>query len=106
MDVNEPLFCTAIDNLIRNGLKYNDSGTKTVMIYMEDSSTLCIQDNGRGMSQAEFLELSKPYTRKTDQSESGSGLGLNICIAILKEHGFKISAEKTNPGTKIKIELK
>jgi PAS domain S-box-containing protein len=32
LDVNEPLFCTAIDNLIRNGLKYNDSGTKTVMI--------------------------------------------------------------------------
>lgn len=103
--VNEPLFCTAIDNLIRNGLKYNDSGTKTVMIYMEGDSTLCIQDNGRGMSQADFLELSKPYTRKKDQTESGSGLGLNICIAILKEHGFKISSEKTNPGTKIKIRL-
>ncbi len=25
--VNEALFCTAIDNLIRNGLKYNDSST-------------------------------------------------------------------------------
>ena len=23
--INEPLFCIAIDNLIRNGLKYNDS---------------------------------------------------------------------------------
>jgi PAS domain S-box-containing protein len=27
-DVNESLFCTSIDNLIRNGLKYNDSDTK------------------------------------------------------------------------------
>jgi len=60
IDVNEPLFCTAIDNLIRNGLKYNDSSTKTVMIYMENDSTLVIQDNGRGMSQQEFVELSKP----------------------------------------------
>jgi signal transduction histidine kinase len=106
VEVNEPLFCTAIDNLIRNGLKYNDSGTKTVMIFMEDDSTLCVQDNGRGMTQYEFENLSKPYTRKKDQKESGSGLGLNICIAILKEHGFKIIAEKTNPGTKLKIKIK
>jgi PAS domain S-box-containing protein len=106
VEVNEPLFCTAVDNLIRNGLKYNDSPTKSVMIYMEDEKTLIVQDNGRGMSQSEFLELSKPYTRKKDQKESGSGLGLNICIAILQEHGFSISAEKTNYGTKIKIIIK
>ena len=104
-EVNEPLFCTAIDNLIRNGLKYNDSSTKTVMIYMEGKDTLCIQDNGRGLSQKEFTELSKPYTRKKDQKESGSGLGLNICIAILREHKFTITAEKINPGTRIKIKL-
>lgn len=105
-EVNEPLFCTAVDNLIRNGLKYNDSSTKTVMIYMQDESTLCVQDNGRGLTQEEFKELSKPYIRKEDQKETGSGLGLNICIAILKEHGFTVSAEKINPGTKIMIKIK
>jgi PAS domain S-box-containing protein len=106
MDVNEALFCTAIDNLIRNGLKYNDSGTKTVMVFMEDDNTLCVQDNGRGMTQTEFENLSKPYIRKEGQKEGGSGLGLNICIAILKEHGFDITAEKCNPGTKLRIKLK
>jgi len=105
-EVNEALFCTAIDNLIRNGLKYNDSSTKAVMIFMEGKYTLCVQDNGRGMSQKDLKELSKPYTRKKDQKESGSGLGLNICIAILREHGFTMTAEKTNPGTKIKIKIK
>lgn len=104
--VNEPLFCTAIDNLIRNGLKYNDSSTKAIMIYMQDESTLCVQDNGRGLSQDEFIELSKPYIRKNNQKETGSGLGLNICIAILKEHDFMITAEKVNPGTKILIKIK
>ena len=106
IEVNEPLFCTAIDNLIRNGLKYNDSSTKMIAIYMENEFTLCVEDNGRGMSQEEFLELSKPYTRKEGQKEGGSGLGLNICIAILREHGFDIKAEKTNPGTKLRIKLK
>ena len=106
IEVNEPLFCTAIDNLIRNGLKYNDSPTKTVAIYMENEYTLCVEDNGRGITNDEFIELSKPYTRKEGQTEGGSGLGLNICIAILKEHGFDITAEKTNPGTKLRIKLK
>src|SRR5210317_736381 len=106
IEVNEPLFCTAIDNLIRNGLKYNDSPTKTVAIYMENEYTLCVEDNGRGITNDEFIELSKPYTRKEGQTEGGSGLGLNICIAILKEHGFDITAEKTNPGTNLRIKLK
>jgi len=104
--VNEPLFCTAIDNLIRNGLKYNDSSTKYVMIFMEDDSTLCVQDNGRGITQQEFLGLSEPYTRKEGQKEEGSGLGLNICKAILAEHDFVITAEKLTKGTKLKIKIK
>ena len=107
--VNEALFCTAIDNLIRNGLKYNDSGTKWVKIYHEvnyhSGSHICIEDNGRGLTMDEFIELSKPYVRKKEQKESGTGLGLNICLSILKEHGFKITAEKLKQGTKIKIKI-
>jgi PAS domain S-box-containing protein len=105
-NVNEALFCTAIDNLIRNGLKYNDSATKVVRIYMEEKSSLVIEDNGRGMTQEEFTELSQPYTRREGQKEGGSGLGLNICIAIMEEHGYKVTAEKLEQGTKLRIKLK
>ena len=109
LKVNEPLFCTAIDNLIRNGLKYNDSPTKWVKIYHEGNyhsgSHICIEDNGRGLTMKEFFELSKPYVRKEGQKESGTGLGLNICIAILKEHGFSVWVEKQKQGTKIKIKI-
>ena len=72
---------------------------------MEDNSYLCVQDNGRGLTQSEFDKLSQPYSRKENQSESGSGLGLNICVSILKEHGFKSICEKNNIGTKIKIKI-
>jgi PAS domain S-box-containing protein len=105
-EVNESLFCTAIDNLIRNGLKYNDSNNKIVTIYMEDEDTLIVQDNGRGLTQEEFDAFSKPYSRDKSQKEAGTGLGLNICIAILNEHGFNILCEKNEIGTKIKIKLK
>ena len=106
LEVNESLFCTAIDNLIRNGLKYNDSKTKFVKIFMEGDNTIVVQDNGRGMTQQEFNQLSKPYTRKLNQKETGTGLGLNICVAILSEHGFKVSCEKNDIGTKITIKVK
>jgi PAS domain S-box-containing protein len=114
ININEPLFCTAVDNLIRNGLKYNDSETKFVKIYFEKERKefglakkyIIIQDNGRGMTQEDFIKLSKPYVRKEGQKESGSGLGLNICIAILEEHGFSISCEKNEIGTKTKIKIK
>lgn len=109
LEVNEPLFCTAIDNLIRNGLKYNDSKTKFVKIYFEGSynkgSYIVIEDNGRGMTNEEFIELSKPYVRKENQKEGGTGLGLNICTSILNEHGFSIAAEKQKLGTKLYIRI-
>jgi signal transduction histidine kinase len=103
---NEALFCTAIDNLIRNGLKYNDSANKFVKIYRIDD-ILFIEDNGRGLSSDEFKELAEPYTRKEGQSEDGTGLGLNICIAILEEHGYSIECNKLPTiGTQMKIKLK
>ena len=105
IEVNEALLCTAVDNLIRNGLKYNDSDSKFVEISSDDD-TIYIQDNGRGITQEDFNYLSKPYTRKEGQKESGTGLGLNICVAILEEHGFKITCEKNETGTKMKIKFK
>lgn len=105
LEFNEPLFCTAVDNLIRNGLKYNDSETKLVKIYSE-GDCIVVEDNGRGISQEDFIELSKPYKRKENQKEQGTGLGLNICTAILNEHGFTVTAEKLNLGTKLKIKIK
>lgn len=106
IDVNGTLFCNAIDNLIKNGLKYNDSENKQVRIYMEDG-TMIIQDNGRGLTQKQFEKVLFSYasTEKESTDEETSGLGLNICQAILSEHGFDLSCEKMDIGTKMKIKL-
>ncbi len=106
MLVNEALFCTGVDNLIRNGLKYNDSKTKFVKVRMQGEKHLVVIDNGRGMLQKDFEKLSQPYQRKEGQKEKGTGLGLNISVAIFKEHGFHMSVEKLDVGTMIKVKIR
>jgi signal transduction histidine kinase len=99
-EVNETLFCNAIDILIRNGLKYNDSKEKRVIIYMEENF-LVVQDNGRGMTPEAFNKNINKI-----ELDSDAGIGLGICAAILSEHGFDIVCEKLNIGTKLKIKIK
>jgi hypothetical protein len=101
--VNETLFWNAIDNLIKNGLRYNNSETKEVKIYMENDDII-IEDNGVGFSQKEFESVTGQYLKKEDDSESGLGLG--ITKTILEEHGFNMECEKIETGTKIKIKVK
>ena len=105
MEVNETLFCNAVENLIKNGLSYNDSEVKKVRIYNEEEY-LIVEDNGKGFSQKQFEKHLTKYSKKTDVTGDEKGLGLNICVAILEEHGFKLSCEKIEGGTKMKIKIK
>lgn len=103
LNVNETLFWNAIDNLIKNGLRYNNSETKIVKIYIENNY-LIVEDNGIGFTQKEFENATGGYLKKDRDSESGLGLG--ITKTILEEHGFSMVFEKTETGTKIKIKIK
>lgn len=105
LEVNEILFCSAIENLIKNGLTYNDSQEKVVKIYTEENY-LVVEDNGRGFTQKQFDNHLKKYASKKDHSEDEKGLGLNICVAILEEHGFKITCDEIKAGTKMKIKIR
>ena len=98
--VNEILFWNSIDNLIKNGIKYNDNENKKVKIYMEEDN-LIVEDNGRGFSQEQF----EGYLYSPEKGEE-SNLGLKISYAILTEHGFEVSCQKLETGTKFKIKVK
>jgi signal transduction histidine kinase len=102
LEVNPTLFCNAIDNLVKNGLKYNKSENKEVLIFIEDNYII-VQDNGVGMTDKEFKKHIKSFS-KEDKGEIG--LGLNISIAILKEHGYELECEENSVGTKMKIKIK
>jgi K+-sensing histidine kinase KdpD len=103
LEVNDVLFCNAVDNLIKNGLKYNDSEDKYVRIYMEEEN-LVVQDNGRGLTKNQFEKIIKH--KKEEKEEGEMGLGLSISNVIFKEHGFVMLCDKNDIGTKIIIKLK
>jgi len=104
LEVNETLFCNAIDNLIRNGLKYNNSNEKLVKIYAE-GNYIIVEDNGIGMSNKQFEKAIKAENKENSNGEIGLGLG--ISNAILKEHGFSFICEKSEgQGSSIKINIK
>jgi signal transduction histidine kinase len=104
LEINETLFCIAIDNLIRNGLKYNDNQDKWVKIYAE-GDFIVVQDNGKGLSKKRFENSLKAKTEENSKHEIG--LGLSISNAILREHGFSFECGKSEGiGTIIKINIK
>ena len=102
LEVNSVLFCNAIENLVKNGLKYNKNENKEVSIFIEDNYII-VQDNGVGMTEKEFKKHIKSFS---NENKGEIGLGLNISIAILKEHGFDLECEKNEIGTKMKIKIK
>ena len=104
LEVNPVLFCSAIDNLARNGIKYNDSGNKEVKIYRMGTD-IYVEDNGRGLSSEMFQQVLE-HKAETAGDDGGEGLGLNIANAIFEEHGYLLSCEKLTQGTKIKIKIK
>jgi hypothetical protein len=105
LEVEPTLFCTAIDNLIKGGLRFNKNEERWVKIFMESPKLLCVQDNGVGLSKEEFMLYCKPYIRKETSKHAPKGLELNIAVAILEHHNFLIEPEKLKNGTIFRINL-
>jgi len=106
LEVNKTLFCNAIDNLIKNGLKYNDSENKKVKIYFQNND-LIVEDNGNGFTQKQLDKIVNNYDKRKNKDIDSviNGLGLNICLTILQEHGFSLTCEKIDTGTKMIINI-
>lgn len=102
-NVNETLFCTAIDNFIRNGITYNYSKEKKVKIYQRYEKEITIEDNGIGLRQYEYDLLCMPYMRESFKNDQIKGVGINIANAILDNHGFKVQVDTLDTGTAIRI---
>ncbi|UFU00430.1 ATP-binding protein [Radiobacillus kanasensis] len=91
-------------NLIKNAIEVMDRGTITVTAKRTGNmALLTIVDEGPGMSQEHIQKIGEPFfTTK----EKGTGLGLIICLNIIRNHNGKMKIEsELGEGTTFKVSL-
>jgi two-component system, OmpR family, sensor histidine kinase KdpD len=96
--VDASLIEQAIVNLVENAIRHTPEGT---VVRIRASSTpakivLSVMDSGPGIPEA---DLSRVFLKfQHGGSQTGVGLGLAICSAIVRLHGGRISAERNADG--------
>lgn len=97
-------------NLIENSIKYNVNESpriKVSSLETEKEHVLEVKDNGIGIDRAFFESVFQPFKRlHSNDSYSGSGLGLSICKKVMDIHNGEISISRSDKhGTKFKLEF-
>lgn len=85
-----------ISNLISNGLKYSDNGTRIeITCKLHDTEVeIQIKDEGIGIKPEDIDKLFERYYRvQGNHTISGFGIGLYLSAEIIERHGGRIWAE-------------
>ncbi|MBY8982524.1 MAG: PAS domain S-box protein [Candidatus Lokiarchaeota archaeon] len=84
-------------NLISNGLKFNDKEYPLINISAESKKShwlFSIRDNGIGIDSKYYDSIFKIFKRLHSRKDyPGTGIGLSICKRIIKRHGGEIWIE-------------
>lgn len=104
-------MCTAIGNVVNNGIKYTHRGgeIKFSAKHIAKDVILSINDNGTGMSQKtidKLFRIEESFSIPGTANEMGTGLGLIICKEFIDKNGGKIWAEsEVGVGSTFKIRM-
>jgi signal transduction histidine kinase len=101
----------ALDNAVANALRHTPaSGHVTLIAERRDASiVLAVSDSGEGIPPEHLSHIFDRFYKAssaTGIASPGSGLGLSIVKAIVKQHGGQVSASsEPGRGTTIRMEL-
>ncbi len=107
---SEQLIRSAVENVLRNAVRYTDEAT-AVEISVEneiETAVIKIRDYGEGVPEADLQKLFKPFYRvqeARDRKSGGIGLGLAIAERAVFNHNGKITAKNTEKGLLVEITL-
>jgi len=98
-------------NVASNAVKYNHPGG-SLRWRLEGAApgrlTLCVEDNGSGMSPDQLSRLFEPFERLGRETSTieGTGLGLIIARSLVQAIGGRLSvASEAGRGTCVRVEL-
>ena len=96
------LMQSALENIVRNGLRYTKPGTVVDVVVRDKASDIeiCISDSGPGINAAIIDKIFEPFFRADQSREHGTGGGIGLAIAerAVKLHRGKIWAVNRDGG--------
>jgi len=107
---NRELLRRAVENVLRNGIRYSpeQSTVDVTVIEDPDSADIAIRDYGPGVPDDALTRIFDPFFRVEEARDAlggGSGFGLSIAKrAVLVHHGT-ITAENASPGLRVQIRI-
>ena len=111
---NESLLKSALENVVRNAVKYTAEDTSVDVSMRPDSEhasqlTIQVRDHGPGVPEEMLTRLFEPFVRigeSRDRKSGGYGLGLAIAKRAIELHGGAISASNVaDGGLNVRIRL-
>jgi two-component system sensor histidine kinase KdpD len=109
LNVDPVLIEQVFANLLENAVKYTPRGTRIEISAQRLSGRISVEvaDSGPGIPPGEEGKLfDKFYRLKHEAAQSGVGLGLAICKAIIAAHGGSITAaNRASGGAIFRFEL-
>ncbi len=107
---DETLLHQLFQNMIENGLKYNESIQPEVLIYHKHRGhehSFSIEDNGIGMDPKYKDQVFEMFKRLHNKEKyEGTGIGLAICKRIIEEYKGEIEVEsEIGKGTTLRFKL-
>jgi len=104
------LLRRAIENIVRNAIRYAPEGTpiEVKLASDHDDAEISVRDYGPGVPEAELPKIFKPFFRvdeSRDSSTGGVGLGLAIAHRAVTVHHGTMTAKNAGPGLLVSIEL-
>ncbi|KJG17125.1 envelope stress sensor histidine kinase CpxA [Photobacterium angustum] len=98
---NPNLLISALENVIRNAIKYGNDVIEIQFTVQQHLLTITIDDNGDGVPEAELDDIFRPFYRVStarDRDSGGTGLGLAITESAIRQHRGTIQANNSSLG--------
>ena len=107
---NPELLRRAVENVLRNGIRYSPDKSPIELSLRENESeaTIAIRDFGPGVPDQSLTRIFDPFFRVEEARNTnggGSGLGLSIAKRAVHLHRGSIAAENATPGLRITIAI-
>lgn len=107
---NRELLRRAVENVLRNGIRYSPQNSTIDVSVAENSrtATIAVRDYGPGVPADALTRIFDPFFRVEEARNTnggGSGLGLSIAKQAVQLHHGAITAENAAPGLRVHITL-